>query len=71
VRSGFNIEGGKRMAFPARHPPTRVWRSARRLHMMHLYGWNGRWGQVIRPIAGLSGSVEHRHFPEDFDWLPR
>src|SRR5215472_951282 len=41
VRSNFDVEGVKRMAFRACYPPTRIWRSARRLPMMHRFGWNG------------------------------
>src|SRR5262249_9136830 len=41
VRSNFNIDGVKRMPFRASHPPTRIWWSARRLPMMHRYGWKG------------------------------
>lgn len=57
VRSNFDVEGVKRMPFRAKHPPTRIWRSARRLPMMHRYGWGGSRHRVTRHIAGSSGSA--------------
>jgi hypothetical protein len=69
VRSNFDIEGVKRMAFRARHPPTRIWRSARRLPMMHRYGWTGNRAPSNTPYCWLVWDHESpREFPQDFDW---
>ena len=69
VRSNFDVEGVKRMGFRASHPPTRIWRSARRLPMMHRYGWTGNRAPSNTPHCWLVW--EHgapREFPQDFDW---
>lgn len=69
VRSNFDVEGVKRMPFRARHPPTRIWRSARRLPMMHRYGWTGNRAPSNTPHCWLvweRGAA--RQYPQDFDW---
>jgi hypothetical protein len=69
VRSNFYVEGVKRMAFRARHPPTRIWQSARRLPMMHRYGWTGPQASSNTPHCWLVWDHESpREFPQDFDW---
>lgn len=69
VRSNFDIEGVKRMVFRARHPSTRIWRSARRLPMMHRYGWDGPLAPSNIPHCWLVWEREApREFPQDFDW---
>jgi hypothetical protein len=69
VRSNFTVEGIKRMAFRTSHPPTRIWCSARRLPMMHRYGWTGPRAPSNTPYCWLVW--EHgapREYPQDFDW---
>ena len=69
VRSNFDVEGVGRMVFRASHPSTRTWHSARRLPMMHRYGWNGPRAPSNTPHCWLvwdRGSP--RQFPQDFDW---
>lgn len=69
VRSNFEIEGLKRMRFRARHPATRIWRSARRLPPMHRYGWSGNKVSSNTPYCWLvweRGAL--REYPQDFDW---
>jgi hypothetical protein len=69
VRSNFDIEGVKRMGFRASDPPARIWRSARRLPMMHRYGWTGNRAPSNTPHCWLvweDGAP--REFPQDFDW---
>jgi hypothetical protein len=69
VRSNFDIEGVKRMGFRASDPPTRIWRSARRLPMMHRYGWTGNRAPSNTPHCWLVWEDEApREFPQDFDW---
>jgi hypothetical protein len=69
VRSNFDIEGVKRMTFRARHPPTRIWRSARRLPMMHRYGWTGNRAPSNVPYCWLVWDrCSPRTVTQDFDW---
>jgi hypothetical protein len=69
VRSNFDIEGVKRIGFRIRHPPTRIWRSARRLPMMHRYGWTGNRAPSNTPHCWLVWKRgAPREFPQDFDW---
>jgi hypothetical protein len=69
VRSNFDVEGVARMRFRALHPPTRIWRSARRLPMMHRYGWNGPRAPSNTPHCWLIWERgAPRRFPQDFDW---
>jgi hypothetical protein len=69
VRSNFDVEGVKRMPFRASHPPTRIWRSARRLPMMHRYGWTGNRAPSNTPYSWLVWERGMpREFPQDFNW---
>jgi hypothetical protein len=69
VRSNFDIEGVKRMSWRADHPPTRTWRSARRLPMMHRHGWTWPRAPSNTPYCWLIWERgTPRQFPEDFDW---
>lgn len=69
VRSNFDIEGVKRMAFRAQDPSTRIWRSARRLPMMHRYGWTGKRALSNTPYCWqVWERGAPREFPQDFDW---
>jgi hypothetical protein len=69
VRSNFEVEGVNRMVFRARRPPTRIWRSARRLPMMHRDGWTGNRATSNTPYSWLVWDQESpREFPQDFDW---
>jgi hypothetical protein len=69
VRSNFDIEGVRRMGFRASHPPTRIWRSARRLPMMHRYGWTGNRAPSNTPHCWLVWERgAPREYPQDFDW---
>ena len=69
TRLNFDAEGGSRMAFRQRHPPTRIWKSARRFPMMHRHGYAGKkstsnvgyWWLVWQRDAP-------REFPQDYDW---
>jgi hypothetical protein len=69
VRSNFDIEGIRRMPFRARHPPTRIWRAARRFPTMHRFGWTGPRAPSNTPHCWLVWDREApREFPQDFDW---
>ena len=69
VRMNFDGEGVRRMGFRRQHPPTRIWKSARRLPSMHRYGWTGKRvssNQEYWWLVWERGA--RREFPEDYDW---
>ena len=65
----FDGEGVRRVGFRRQHPPTRIWKSARRLPSMHRHGWTGK---RVSSNQGYWWLVwergTRREFPEDYDW---
>jgi len=60
TRLNFDAEGGSRMAFRQSHPPTRIWKSARRFPMMHRHGYAGKKSTSNVGYWWLVGSVMRR-----------